>query len=31
LSDNFDSVFGKGFARAYEKALTEISGRDRER
>lgn len=31
LSDNFDSVFGKGFARAYEKALAEINGRDRER
>ncbi len=31
LSDDFDSVFGKGFARAYEKALAEIAGRDRER
>ncbi|HST75518.1 MAG TPA: type VI secretion system-associated FHA domain protein TagH, partial [Acetobacteraceae bacterium] len=31
LSDDFDSVFGKGFARAYEKALADITGRDRDR
>jgi type VI secretion system FHA domain protein len=31
LSDDFDSVFGKGFARAYEKALAEITGRSRDR
>jgi type VI secretion system FHA domain protein len=31
LSDDFDSVFGKGFARAYEKALAEITGRDKDR
>ncbi len=29
LSDDFDSVFGKAFARAYERALDEISARTR--
>ena len=29
LSDDFDSVFGKAFARAYERALDEVSARDR--
>jgi type VI secretion system protein ImpI/type VI secretion system protein len=28
LSDNFDSVFGKAFARAYERALSEASVKD---
>jgi len=28
LSDNFDSVFGKAFARAYEGALAEASAKD---
>ena len=28
LSDDFDSVFGKAFARAYERALADISVRD---
>ena len=28
LSDDFDSVFGKSFARAYETALREISARE---
>jgi type VI secretion system protein ImpI/type VI secretion system protein len=28
LTDDFDSVFGKSFARAYETALREISARD---
>jgi type VI secretion system protein ImpI/type VI secretion system protein len=28
LSDNFDSVFGKAFARAYERALAEESAKD---
>ncbi len=30
LTDDFDSLFGKTFARAYEKALDEISARDRQ-
>lgn len=29
LADDFDSVFGKAFARAYERALNEVSDRDR--
>jgi type VI secretion system FHA domain protein len=29
LEDDFDSVFGKAFARAYERALDDISARDR--
>jgi type VI secretion system FHA domain protein len=29
LSDDFDSVFGKAFARAYERALDEVSARNR--
>jgi type VI secretion system protein ImpI/type VI secretion system protein len=28
LADDFDSVFGKSFARAYETALREISARE---
>jgi type VI secretion system protein ImpI/type VI secretion system protein len=28
LADDFDSVFGKAFARAYEQALHEASDRD---
>jgi predicted component of type VI protein secretion system len=28
LADDFDSVFGKAFARAYERALAEISTRE---
>jgi type VI secretion system FHA domain protein len=28
LSDDFDSVFGKAFARAYERALTELMQRE---
>ncbi len=28
LMDDFDSVFGKAFARAYERAITEISARE---
>ena len=28
LSDDFDSVFGKSFARAYETALAEIAGKE---
>lgn len=28
LADDFDSVFGKAFARAYEQALEEVKGRD---
>ena len=28
LTDDFDSVFGKAFARAYERALAEISARE---
>jgi len=28
LSDDFDSIFGKSFARAYERALAEISSRE---
>ena len=28
LADDFDSVFGKSFARAYERALSEISSRE---
>nr|WP_295742365.1 type VI secretion system-associated FHA domain protein TagH [uncultured Acidocella sp.] len=28
LADDFDSVFGKSFARAYETALREVSARD---
>ncbi len=30
LADDFDSVFGKAFARAYEQALAEIAARERE-
>lgn len=30
LSDDFDSVFGKAFARAYEQALNEVSARNRQ-
>ncbi len=30
LSDDFDSVFGKAFARAYERAMDEVSERERE-
>ncbi len=30
LADDFDSVFGKAFARAYEQALAEIATRGRE-
>ena len=30
LTDDFDSVFGKAFARAYEQALTEAKSRPRE-
>jgi type VI secretion system protein ImpI/type VI secretion system protein len=29
LSDDFDSVFGKSFARAYEQALAESAGKER--
>ena len=29
LTDDFDSVFGKSFARAYEQAMTELANRDR--
>jgi type VI secretion system FHA domain protein len=29
LSDDFDSVFGKAFARAYEQALRDLTDRDR--
>jgi predicted component of type VI protein secretion system len=29
LSDDFDSVFGKAFARAYEEALDDLAARDR--
>jgi type VI secretion system protein ImpI/type VI secretion system protein len=28
LADDFDSVFGKAFARAYEQALREVGGKD---
>ena len=28
LMDDFDSVFGKAFARAYERAIAEISARE---
>jgi type VI secretion system protein ImpI/type VI secretion system protein len=28
LTDDFDSVFGKAFARAYETALRDISARE---
>ena len=28
LVDDFDSVFGKAFARAYERAVAEISAKD---
>jgi type VI secretion system FHA domain protein len=31
LVDDFDSIFGKAFARAYERALDEISTRERSR
>ncbi|HME20240.1 MAG TPA: type VI secretion system-associated FHA domain protein TagH [Acetobacteraceae bacterium] len=30
LADDFDSVFGKAFARAYERSLHEVSARERE-
>jgi type VI secretion system FHA domain protein len=29
LADDFDSVFGKAFARAYERALDEVTGKER--
>jgi type VI secretion system FHA domain protein len=29
LADDFDSVFGKAFARAYEHALDEVAARER--
>jgi len=29
LADDFDSVFGKAFARAYEQALDEVAARER--
>jgi type VI secretion system FHA domain protein len=29
LADDFDSVFGKAFARAYERSLHEVSARER--
>jgi type VI secretion system FHA domain protein len=29
LADDFDSVFGKAFARAYEQALDEIAAKER--
>ena len=29
LEDDFDSIFGKAFARAYERALSDASARDR--
>ena len=29
LSDDFDSIFGKAFARAYERALDEVSAKER--
>ncbi len=29
LSDDFDSVFGKAFARAYERAMDEVSAKER--
>jgi predicted component of type VI protein secretion system len=28
LADDFDSVFGKAFARAYERAIAEIAAKD---
>jgi len=31
LADDFDSIFGKAFARAYERAVAEASAKDRER
>jgi type VI secretion system FHA domain protein len=30
LADDFDSVFGKAFARAYERSLHEVAARERE-
>jgi len=30
LADDFDSVFGKAFARAYERALDEVSAKERQ-
>ena len=30
LSDDFDSIFGKAFARAYERAMDDISAKERE-
>ena len=30
LADDFDSVFGKAFARAYERSLHEVASRERE-
>lgn len=30
LADDFDSVFGKAFARAYERSLDEVSARERQ-
>jgi predicted component of type VI protein secretion system len=29
LADDFDSVFGKAFARAYERALDDVAAKDR--
>jgi type VI secretion system FHA domain protein len=29
LADDFDSVFGKAFARAYERALDEVAAKER--
>jgi type VI secretion system FHA domain protein len=29
LSDDFDSIFGKAFARAYERALDDVSAKER--
>ena len=31
LADDFDSVFGKAFARAYERALADVSAKDADR
>ena len=30
LADDFDSVFGKAFARAYERAADEMAAKERE-
>ena len=29
LADDFDSAFGKAFARAYERSLDEVSAKER--